>query len=202
MYYPLSQIITNLYTNGGEYVLLNTKQPYKGYYWKTSQEKIFTGKTPQDTPIEELILITNETVNLINVSDTSNIASYYNKNDNDSINYLNLTKQPPPPLPPTYSLNLPTQQDYQIGEFRRLFCKKINELIYLEINIDTYNKLITQDSSIQFQYYQVFNIPWQLTGNKEQVYTTNKNIVELTMKQQKLSQFDKYIKEDYIKYYK
>ena len=202
MYYPLSQITTNLYTNGGEYVLLNSKQPYTGYYWKTAQEKIFTGKTPQDTPIEELILITNETLNLVNVSNASNVVSYYNKFDDDSINYLNLTKQPLPPLPPYYSLNFPTQQDYQIGEFKRLFCKKINELIYLEINKEVYDKLIQNDSTIAFQYYQAFNIPWQLTGNKEQVYTTNKNIVELTMKQQKLSQFDKYLKEDYIKYYK
>ena len=97
MYYPLSQIITNLYTNGGEYVLLNTKQPYKGYYWKTSQEKIFTGKTPQDTPIEELIIISEDT---FNSSENSTVVSYYNRIDDDSINYLNLTKQPPPPLPP------------------------------------------------------------------------------------------------------
>lgn len=200
MYYPLSQITTNLYTNGGEYMLLNSKQPYKGYYWKTAQEKIFTGKTPQDTPTEELILITDETVNSINISNISNEASY-NKFDNDSINYLNLTKQSLPPLPPYYSLSFPTQQDYQIGEFRRLFCKKSNEIIYLEINIEIYNKLVTQDPSIQYQYYQPFNIPWQLTGDKEQVYTTNKNIVELTMKQQKLSQFDLYLKKDYTKYY-
>ena len=179
-------------------MLLNSKQPYKGYYWKTSQEKIFTGKTPQDTPIEELIIISEDT---FNSSENSTIVSYYNRIDDDSINYLNLTKQPPPPLPPTYSLNFPTQQDYQSGEFRRLFCKKSNEIIYLEINTEIYNKLVTQDPTIQYQYYQAFNIPWQLTGNKEQVYTTNKNIVELTMKQQKLSQFDLYLKKDYIKYY-
>ena len=105
-------------------------------------------------------------------------------------------------LLPTYSPTLPTQQNYQTGEMRRYFCKKTNELLYLEISKDTYDKLIKNDSTIAFQYYQPFNIPWQLTGNKEQVFTTNKNITALTMKQQKLSQFDKYLKEDYTKYYK
>ena len=55
---------------------------------------------------------------------------------------------------------------------------------------------------IYYQYYQQFDIPWQLTGDETQVYKVNKNIVELTMKQQKLPMFDKYIKEDYLKYYK
>jgi hypothetical protein len=105
-------------------------------------------------------------------------------------------------LLPYYSPILPTQQDYQIGEFRRCFCKKIDEIIYLEIDKDTYSKLIKKDPTIAFQYYQPFNIPWQLTGDKEQVFTTNRDITALTIKQQKLPQFDKYLKEDYIKYYK
>ena len=67
---------------------------------------------------------------------------------------------------------------------------------------DIYNKLISKDPIIAFQYYQPFNIPWQLTGDKEQVFKTNRNIVELTMKQQNLPQFDLYLKKDYTKYYK
>ena len=102
---------------------------------------------------------------------------------------------------PYYSPVLPTQQDYQIGEFRRYFCKKTNEIIYLEINLDTYNKLIGKSSTILYQFYQPFNLPWKIAGNKTQVYTTNKNIVELTMKQQSLPQFDLYLKKDFIKYY-
>ena len=80
------------------------------------------------------------------------------------------------------------------------FCKKSNEILYLEISKDTYNKLISKDSTIAFQYYIPFNIPWQITGTKEQTYKVNKNIVELTMKQQKLPMFDMYLKKDYTKY--
>lgn len=47
MYYPLSQIKTNLYTGGNEYALKsNPRTPYIGYYYKTSIGQSFTGKTP------------------------------------------------------------------------------------------------------------------------------------------------------------
>jgi hypothetical protein len=199
MYYPLSQITSNLHTNGEEYMVESTKLSYSGYYWKTSKDEYFTGKTPQDTPTEKLVLLVNK--NLINVSENLNTVSYYDTNDNSTY-YLNLTNLNAPGLLPTYSPTLPTQQNYQIGEFRRFFCKKTNELMYLEINSDTYNKLVNQDSTIAYQYYQPFNVSWQLTGSKEQVYTVNKNIVELIIFQRKLPQFDLYLKKDYIKYYK
>jgi hypothetical protein len=207
MYFPLSQITTNLHTNGGEFVIKSTNTSYAGYYWKTSTDKYYTGKTPQDTPTQELISFNieggSQTLSTINELPINySIYSYYNQYDTDSVNYLNLTKKSSPSLLPYYSPIIPTQQDYQTGEFRRCFCKKTNEIIYLEIDIDTYNKLVSEDPTITYQYYQPFNMPWQLTGNKEQVYTTNKNITELTMKQRKLPQFDKYLKENYIKYYK
>jgi hypothetical protein len=197
MYYPLSQITTNLHTNGNEYMITSTKTPYSGYYWKTSTGKYYTGKTPQDTPSEELSLIVSNNAE-INSNSTLLISSYY---DDSSAEYIDLVKPPLPAFPPTYSPAFPTQQDYQIGEMRRYFCKKTNEISYLEVNNETYNKLVSQDSSILYQYYVPFNIPWQITGIKEKVYTTNRNIVALTVKQKKLSQFDKYLKEDYLKYY-
>jgi hypothetical protein len=195
MYYPLSQITTNLYTNGNELFLQFNGSSYTGYYYKTSKGEYFTGRTPQDSPNNKLI---------------SNLILDTLQNNNPNLQYIN-TSQDSIDYPlfkdeniliPYYSPTTLTQHDYQIGEFKRLFCKKINEISYLEINKEVYDKLIQNDSTIAFQYYQAFNIPWQLTGNKEQVFTTNKNIVELTMKQQKLSQFDKYLKEDYLKYYK
>jgi hypothetical protein len=58
MYYPKSQIKTNLYTNGYEFTTTptNTTNSYSGYYWKTSNGKYFTGKTPQDLPTQPVIL--------------------------------------------------------------------------------------------------------------------------------------------------
>lgn len=199
MYYPLSQITTNLYTNGGEFTVFKTNQPYKGYYWKTSKGQYFTGKTPQDMPVEEL---TKDISNQIDTN-TNELLTYVKYATNfDSVAYNTLQNIPQFLIQlPSYFITLPTQNDYQLGVFTRYFCKKTNEIIYLEISKNTYNKLIQKSSDMLWQLYQPFNISWQLTGNKEQVYTTNRNIVELTMKQQKLPQFDKYLKKDYVKYY-
>jgi len=198
MYYPLSQITTNLYTNGDEYALISSNKPYTGYYWRTSQGKSYSGKTPQDLPNEELIPFTPEN----GPSKNEIINSYYNKDESSNVRYLNLTNPPPPSLIPYYSPNIPTSKDYQIGEYRRYFCKKTNEIVYLEINLDIYEKLLNQDPKILFHLYQPFNLSWVLIGNKEQVYKINKNTTELTSVKQNLPMLSKYLKEDYTKYYK
>ena len=202
MYYPLSQIKVNLYTNGGEYVYLSTKENYTGYYWQTSKQEFFTGKTPQDVPNEKLIQIFEYSSN--DISKGPNIPLNINQEDvrnSDYIDILNINVNQII-LIPSFSPTLPTQQDYANGEMRRYFCKKTNEIIYLEVSKDTYDKLVKQDSTILWQLYLPFNLPWQLTGSKEQVYKVNKNIVELTSVKQKLSMLAEYLKMDFTKYYK
>ena len=201
MYYPLSQITPNLYTNGNEFAYALSNQPYSGYYWKNSKGQYFTGKTPQDLPTEELVPISK--TNNINPNQTIvNTYSEYYLVESDNIIYNQIKNvNISPNQIPTYYITFPTQQNYQIGEFKRYFCKKTNEITYLEISKETYDKLTNQSKDILYELYQPFNISWQLTGDKTQVYTTNRNIVELTMKQQKLPQFDLYLKKDYTKYY-
>ncbi len=63
MYYPKSQIKTNLYTNGGEFIIESTGDDYVGYYWKTSKDEYFTGKTPQDSFIQKLVIISVLSIN-------------------------------------------------------------------------------------------------------------------------------------------
>ena len=202
MYYPLSQIKVNLYTNGGEYVYLSTKENYIGYYWQTSKQEFFTGKTPQDVPNEKLILLFEYSSDVI--SKGSNIPLSINQEDVRNSNYIDINKinVNQITLVPSFTPNIPTQQDYVNGEYRRYFCKKSNEIIYLEISKDTYDKLVDQDSKILWQLYQPFNLPWQLTGNKEQVFITNKNIVKLTLVRKKLPMLAEYLKMDFTKYYK
>jgi hypothetical protein len=202
MYYPLSQIKTNLYTNGGEYVLFNTKENYTGYYWKTSDGKIYTGKTPQDPPASELILADTNPINP--VAQNSNIPVILNQNNFENTTYFNLKNINTfeISLTPSYYPTQPTQQDYQIGEFRRYFCKKTNEIQYVEISKDQFDLLVAKDPQILWQLYFPFFIPWNITGTKEQVARVNKNIVELTMKNLRLPRFNDYLKNDYTKYYK
>ena len=67
MYYPLSKIIENQYTNGDEYVELKTSVPYKGYYYSTVDGKFFTGKTYSYTAKELIKLKTTSSVLLVDV---------------------------------------------------------------------------------------------------------------------------------------
>jgi hypothetical protein len=206
-YYPLSQITANLYTNGGEFTTQqnNPLTLYVGNYWKNSKGQFFTGKTPQDTPTQLLFKfqkVDQEVVTVAPKLDLNIITSIdFQPEISNYIKLKNINTTQPTYLP-TYSPTLPTQQDYTNGEYRRYFCKKTNEIIYLEVSKDTYDKLVGQDPQILWQLYLPFNLPWQLTGSKEQVFTTNKNIVELASVRQKLPMLAEYLKMDFTKYYK
>jgi hypothetical protein len=194
MYYPQSQVTTNLYTNGGEFQIKSTKQPYVGYYFTTSTGISYTGRNQNDTPVlelESLVIIKGNIEQNIKV-ETIDIPIYNSLKPIES----NLI------FKPVYNPNVPTQQDYQIGEYRRYFCKKTNEVIYIEINKDTFDKLVSQSDDIQWTLYQPFDIPWNIVGNKEQVAKINRNIVLLTMKNLSLPAFDRYLKFDFTKYLK
>jgi hypothetical protein len=196
MYYPLSQTTPNLYTNGGEFQIKSTGIPYAGYYFKTSTGQYFTGRNQNDNPVIEIIL-TNSSVavdnNQIVLPKVTTLRSpiYNSIKPISTIQIFN----------PIYNPNIPTQQDYQIGEYRRYFCKKTNEIIYLEIDQNTFDKLSSQSPTILWSLYQPFFLPWNLTGTEEQVATVNRNIVLLTMKDLSLPQFDAYLKFNFTKYY-
>jgi hypothetical protein len=201
MYYPKSQIKTNLYTNGDEFIFLDSKQPYTGYYFKTSTEQYFTGRTPDDLPNIEIIL--NSALLRENIpTNQSNYSVVINTDLVDNSIYNNLVKPSPILISPSYNAPIPTQQDYETGEFRRYFCKKGNEILYLEIDKVTYDKLIVKDPQYLYSLYEPFNLPWKLTGTQEEVEKVNRNIVELTSKRLQLPQFGRYLKDDYLKYYK
>ena len=205
MYYPKSQITPNLYTSGGEFIYTDTQEEYLGFYFKISTGKYYTGRNQDDRPNRELsILISSQTIptpptnNFIpSFSSTTNIYEQINEE------YLSIKLTPPTSiLIPTYNPVLPTNQDYQNGEFRRLFCKKTNEIQYTEVNDVVYNQLIAKDPQILWQLYEPFDLTWQLTGDKQQVGRVNFNTIELTSKRRKLPKLGEYLKFDYIKYYK
>jgi hypothetical protein len=200
-YYPKNRIITNLYTNGNEYATESTGQVYKGHYHKLYTGELFTGKTPEDKPVEKLINLPNVPGELH--SDVNFTPVYTSEVAYGNLEYLNVInpsltpKNIPYPIVPQ-----PTPQDYQIGEFRRYFVKKINEIKFIEINKDTYDNLNSQNSSWLWELYQVFFIPWSITGDKQTVAKTNQNIVMLTMQRLKLYGFDKFLKNNYTKFWK
>jgi hypothetical protein len=205
MYFPKSQITPNLYSNN-DLIYKSTGKVYTGYYFKISSGKYYTGRTPDDRPNEELILpeipVTSATFSTVATTISSVSPDISLESTLDVIvyntlfpNLLDIT------LIPYYNPVIPTQQDYQNSEFQRYFCKKTNEIQYIEIDLDQFTKLKAKDPQILYQLYQPFTITWILTGSKEQVAKTNRNIVELASFKQKLSRFGDYLKFDYLKYY-
>lgn len=211
-YYPKSQIKANLYTAGGEFITVTTQQPYKGYYYKLSNGKYYTGKSPSTlNPSAEIIPIQESPDFSINsfsyppsyIDDTNPLEPVYKFYPTQF-----LPTDYPKFVPgstkftPFYNPEFPTPQNYQVGEFRRYFCKKTNEIKYIEINKKTFNLLIDQSPTIEYSLYLPFYLDWQLTGNEEQVAKVNKNNAELTAQKLKLPGLLEYLRFDFTKYYK
>jgi hypothetical protein len=207
-YYPLSQITTNLYTNGFELYNKSTGESYIGYYYKLSNGKYYSGKTPQDLPSFELISdpqLNTTSVSGFNLSidsPVSSIGGTVNLLYPNDFDYKDYPKyNPTTKYLPYYDPILPTQQDYQNGVFQRFFCKKVNEIQYIEINKNIFDQLVTKDPKIEFPLYLPFYLDWQLTGNKEQVATVNSKNTKLTSVTLKLPMLDEYLRFDWTKYY-
>jgi len=171
-YIPKNKIQTNLYTSGGDYAIASTLQDYIGFYYKLYNGKFYTGKTPNEPDSQELIATPFE--------DGGGII----------------------PLVIPYNPLLPTEQDYQVGEFTRYFNIKRNQAIFTEISKDIYQKYQQQDPQVPWRSYRVFSLSWRLTGDINQVAQTNKNITELTEAKEKVLGLSLYLKENWTQYYK
>ena len=197
-YYPKNRIQTNLHTNGGEYNIAATGENYTGFYYKLYNNTIFTGKTPNDLPSQELIpfaeTIQDQTQFVIVEQFPNPIVNIYN----------NLSETPSPKRLPTPYYPKPTEQDYKIGEFQRYFSKQINDTKFTEINKSDFNALVSKDSSYLWELFITISIPWDITGNKDQAEQTNKNITLLTESKNKIFGFSKFIEltGGYLKFYK
>ena len=237
-YYPKSQVKTNLFTNGDEYILSTNKDRYKGYYYLTATGKAYSGKSPGNgynvklLPINDVYNDFPETLNFDKLSDQDNqiflandviqteiisedgftTTPYIYPYDIDFTgNVTQGNRSIPIGYPkinefstrviPTYSPTIPTQNDKNLGVFNRYFCKKNNELKYLEINLSTYKKLQSKDPQIAWELYSPTTTLWYLKGDKEQIYKTNYGVVSLVEKNQQWYGFSQYFQGKFLQYY-
>ena len=120
MYFPKSQIKENLYTDGTEYMIASTKEPYKGYYFQVSNNKKYTGKNTDDLPnnlLQPLTQVLEEPINSLLDEDQGTYWSGY---------YSLLQRKRgveliPPAQPPKQIITIPTELDYNNGYFNRYF---------------------------------------------------------------------------------
>jgi hypothetical protein len=191
-YYPKSQVKTSLYTPGNEYALSTTGENYIGYYYETSTGQAFSGKNPQQGLNIPLVIFTPSPSNSPQFDGPSTQITSLNSTISPSLP----TRFLPPPNP-----TLPTDQDKQKGQFTRYFCKKTNELVYIEISKTTFTQLSTKSPDIAWDLYDPISLLWQIKGNKEQVYKSNKTSVQLIEQRNKWYGFSQYFKDKYLKYY-
>ena len=96
----------------------------------------------------------------------------------------------------------PGPEDYTIGSFTRYFCVKINQPIWLEINSETFDSLNGRSSSWLWEPYQLVTLQWALVGGENYVANTNKNIILIAEKRNKVVGLIKFLRGNYLKYYK
>jgi len=166
------------------------RNEYTGYYYKLYNGTFFTGRYPGEIP--------------------NSVQLYPNIEG------------------PTYSVDekadtfklFPTPNDYVIGYFTRYFIKRRNQLLYFELDKDSYTNFLNgkdlQNTVVNPQglafvqpptqslkaLYMSFTLKWLLTGDKNNVATVNQNLVKLAEDQNKILGLGVFLKENYTKYYK
>jgi len=218
MYIPKNKILTDQYTNGGEYIIKSTEEDYIGFYHKLYTGEIFTGKTPNDSNIRQLILNESDspqneppefdTVNKIALflDDPDPLVDTSIWNQRNIVDYLKSTgqdtKDDQPKETPYTSYSRPTEDDYSLGVFTRYFCVKVNENIYLEINKDTYDNLIQEKKDWAYELYTPFWLQWTLTGEEKEVELANSNVIAIKERRLKRRGLREFLKGNYLKFYK
>ena len=211
-YFPPNRIKTNLYTQGDEYIVESTGKKYKGYYWRTSSGNTYTGKTPNTPNPQSLIKVKNkiplkplesfdERLGAVQIQSLNSVDNRFVGRVNSTYSSLKRKKKGTKLKTPSPYYPQPTEKEYKIGEFQRYFCVKSNELIYTEVTKEQYEKFTKKDKSVAWQYYITFTLPWSITGNKEEVSKTNRNIVLLVEQNLKRRGLQEFLRENYLKFY-
>ena len=205
MYYPLSQITPTLYTNGGELVISSTLENYIGYYYETSTGEKYVGKIPQGN--SSILLIpppltatSEETysgkyVRVFSFPDDADpsiggFGEFVNQLTTTKYSYVSPQEPPkirklPTPIKPYY-----TQEDLDKGEYKRYFAKKTNEFIYMEISLEDYKKLKSEDPTIAFDLYNCAEMWWVILDPSVEIEPQGINLSTINSKSAQIIERD------------
>lgn len=228
-YLPKHYVKTGLIANQGQFITKVDGTPYAGPYYEIGTGQIFSGLGPQDKSSQELTRFGNlenppgttyqevsvafnldvlnlkpgESSNYIQNNPDVNFQIYQAQMVDDYTKLKKYTEKDYKGRILPYGITpIPTEQDYNIGEYTRYFGKKVNENTYLEIDQTQYTGITKKDPAFFYEQYFAFFIPWSITGEESKVYQTNKNIVQRRVVNLQLFGFDKFIAGDYLKFYK
>jgi|TARA_B110000261_G_C13095077_1_gene361534 hypothetical protein len=205
MYFPLSQITTNLNTGGEDFYTQSTGVVYVGSYFKTSKGLFYTGTTPNDGPNQ--LLIKGIPKNTTNQEDAeSQSPGSFNSEANltfipQAYASASTVKQSST-TPVVSSSPKPTEKDYNNTKFKRYFLKRTTNYIYKEISKDTYSLYKNKSNLVQYSLYTPLSIDWVITGPLLNAYKTNINIVTLATKNERWLGFIESFKGRFARYFK
>lgn len=147
--YNQSEIESNLYTFGSEWVTAD-KIEYKGLYHKyTVTNEVYTEGTWNESKSKPLYVLVQEP---------------------ESVTIYNTIR---PSIKNQYDTAIPVQititpQDISLGYIIRYFLKKVNESVYIEISKAQFN---SYQSNLDTNMYQSASCKWYISGPKETVLT-------------------------------
>ncbi len=191
-YYPLSRVIPNQYTNGGDYVK-EDGTPYVGRFYTLYNNEVYTGSDPL-TGTNEQLFPTPRTLNRA-------VTSRTGTNTRRQATQVGELPQVQPQqqdggllteLVPYYPT--PTEEDYARGYFTRYFAKNVTGPGFVvEISENDWTNIQNGQVPINVLAYETADLFWQLVGplnNKRVsqyqiiggVYDTNKRVTEAKAK--------------------
>ena len=136
MYTPKNRILTNQVTRNNKLVIKSTQEFYNGFYHKLYNGKMYTGKTPNDPPIQELeeVVPTDQGftpdlpqtelayTDAPTIFDSLDTPGY---SEEMVITYANLQgidlNKPQRKFLPYSYYPKPTEEDYEIGDVYKIF---------------------------------------------------------------------------------
>jgi hypothetical protein len=176
LYYPKSHIITNLRTDGLEWMLEDGTE-YKGYYHKYIDGTVLTGA-------------------VYNKSESKKLIPYISSAEQPNNVIYDKLKKRPAYRPPHNTIALPTLDDYKEGKFARYFIRRRNYTSFqdiIEIDKKQFKLWKNPKGGIDPNIYDALTLDWKLTGPLHDsiinqyhtefgVYDTNQRLILLKEK--------------------
>lgn len=172
IYYPESQIVKNLFTNGREFMLLRNFEEYVGFYHRYTTGEVFTEHEWNPLKSERLIRFRNLSEPKKKYYDLKhfyksgqNNPGIRRKKRNNTDEYYKFTS----PRPVKRQL---TQKEIDAGSTYRYFVTKRNERdrVFFEVSPEQAQKYGDSTTGINQYLYELISMPWKVDGPEYDIH--------------------------------
>lgn len=151
MYIPKFKQTLPRYTNGEEYKLESTGETYTGFYFETSNQEYYTGRSYARGASKKLVAQVDQTLGT-----ETPIPQRYDdlKQDKTSLQLTVTLKLP---------LHIPTKNFQDIFIFR-YFAKSKIDFSILEISKETYDLLFNKSTKYHYPTFDILALQWYVSS--------------------------------------